>query len=363
MRNEDVFHWVFGSKDIDSLFKNLEVASNHLSNLPLKMCVFLSNSNIIDMFPSSNIKRISENVEILNKKENIIKFDFKILGNFGEEYKSKGIYFKHPEFENIFIYLSFDPMFIFKRVIKNYFSKFYPEVSRIFFTSYQIRNILENMSKNTKSEILVSRFVVNRRYPDSSTDVKYEHQKISYIQAFLEAQKENYWVSSLNLFADNLDAYISREGYFKLNGGSFRFFNENILKQALTFAENKKKFYSNRERTKDSDYQPKPLIIQFNHSLFNSTQDINNLIKKVFDSIPDSSYSISHFNPYLQMSFTDFGDGSSFDVWVINKDKINIVPQFRSTHSSLTKIINSIFENFSEGKVIDFNTGQSEFNA
>ena len=76
--------------------------------------------------------------------------------------------------------------------------------------------------------------------------------------------------------------------------------------------------------------------------------------QKLIDSINETtnvSCSVYHGNPYLYMSVVDFQDGSSFDIIVHSEDQIKVVPQMRGNPASISRIVNSIFQNFGEGRV------------
>jgi hypothetical protein len=329
------------------------------SSLSLKMCIFLAEKNISELLSTNEIKRVKEKVTVLDTNQEILKYDFTLYGNLGDTQEGSGIYFKHPSFDDVYIYVSFDPMFIFKRVLSNYFNKFYPKISQIFLTSNQIKTIIAETSTKLNTSALISRFVVKRPYPNAEVDIKYQHEKIDFKKAFLSAEVDNYDVNSLNVFVRDMDFNVSREGYFVLNSGNFTQFDALVFAKTFEFVKNKKQVYSNRERREENKYEASPLLIKFNHDLFNSVDDMKNLVKRVFDNIERSFYSVSHLNPYLQMSFTGFEDGSSFEIWVLNKNQLFIVPQFRATFPSVTKVINAMFRDFSEGEVIDVKTNNS----
>ncbi|MDE1865757.1 MAG: hypothetical protein KGH94_03945 [Candidatus Micrarchaeota archaeon] len=348
---------IFESTSIKSLLENIEKDLGQGDNLSLKVCAFLSDLETFDLFSTDKIRRVKSEAKI-DKNEFMIKFDYTLIGNLGETEKASGIYFRHPNFDNVFLYVSFDPMFIFKRVIANYFNRFRPKVSQVFLTSSQIKMLIADASNLLGTDALVSRVVVKQEYPNGEVDVKYKQKKVKYKQAFIEAENASSTVSSLNVFIKNLDAYISKDGYFVLNKGTFKEFNSAILNGAINLLESSKSIYSNRERRSENSFRSAPLTIRFEEDVFNSIDDITNFINRVFDPIEKSFYSISHLNPYLQMSFTDFEDGSSFEIWVTKKNEVFIVPQFRATFYSITKIIRNVFGNFVEGNVIDSETNK-----
>jgi len=66
------------------------------------------------------------------------------------------------------------------------------------------------------------------------------------------------------------------------------------------------------------------------------------------------SVSEYHTNPYIHISMLDYLDGSSYDIWVLTSDKMVIIPQFKATMASMTRLVNHIFERIHEGEVIEY---------
>ena len=55
--------------------------------------------------------------------------------------------------------------------------------------------------------------------------------------------------------------------------------------------------------------------------------------------------------PRLNASIADIVDGSSFDMWVLSKNKIVVVPQAKSSAQAFERLIAYIFSKFNEGTV------------
>lgn len=350
MVDENFLELAFQSEDIKSLFGNLDFMS--CNGIPIKMCLFLMEEGSIQLIKNEEPKNVKRDIEILNEKEGIFRISFKLLNGSGDEQISKGIIFRYPGTEKIFFYVSFSKSNIFEKIIKNYFNKFYPKVSRIFLTSNNLYKMIECIKEKYDKEVFISKMVVKRKDREQ-IDVEYKKEKVSYKKAFEEAKLENKIIKSVNISTDDLDAYISRLAIFRLNKGSFSTFSEDLLKQVLHFVDDEEKLLSNREQSEETNYKAKPLIINFSYNIFESVTNLREF-KDELTKMKNISYNIIHFNPYLQMSITDTRDGSTFNIWVLSKDSILIFPQFRSTFASLSKFISAIFERFSEGKISEF---------
>ena len=66
------------------------------------------------------------------------------------------------------------------------------------------------------------------------------------------------------------------------------------------------------------------------------------------------SISVLHGNPYIHLSVIDYFDGSTFDLWVLNSRQLFIVPQMRGSVFSIKRLINHIFDSYTEGDIKDY---------
>ena len=44
-----------------------------------------------------------------------------------------------------------------------------------------------------------------------------------------------------------------------------------------------------------------------------------------------TSVSVLHGNPYVHLSILDYHDGSAFDLWVLDRQRLIIVPQLKAS--------------------------------
>jgi hypothetical protein len=66
-----------------------------------------------------------------------------------------------------------------------------------------------------------------------------------------------------------------------------------------------------------------------------------------------SDVSIIHSNPYVNLSIIDYYDGSIYDIWILRSDIITIVPQMKSSHQALKRLVNHIFDTYAEGDLLE----------
>ena len=126
-------------------------------------------------------------------------------------------------------------------------------------------------------------------------------------------------------------------------------FENDIVNKAI----NDKELLSNRQRKKEENFKPKPIVIEYKIDIFRDKNQNRRLIE-VLQGIPYSSLSVAHANPYLNCSFVDFKDGSSYDIWILSNNEITIIPQMRSTYASIERLSHHIFIGLREGLIKDY---------
>ncbi|MBA7559783.1 hypothetical protein ES708_01398 [subsurface metagenome] len=196
------------------------------------------------------------------------------------------------------------------------------------------------------------------------TDIKWTD--ISYKEMFQKVEENDEWIKSIYFsfistervisekYKDFLDitCQISRNGVFKCDR-KFAFFYNTIINDIINKAINDLNLLNNRQRTKEENFKPKPIVIEYKIDLFKDVSQNKRLIE-VLQGISYSSLSVSHSNPYLNCSFVDFKDGSSYDIWILSNNEITIIPQMRSTYASLERLSHQIFIGLREGTIKNY---------
>jgi hypothetical protein len=107
-----------------------------------------------------------------------------------------------------------------------------------------------------------------------------------------------------------------------------------------------------RGRATRNDLSPRPILIEYAGGIFSDRSQNQRLIA-VLAKLPKASLSVFHANPYFRASIVDFGDGSSYDLWVLSDTRLVISPQMRCTYASIERVSNHILSAFAEGEVKD----------
>lgn len=118
----------------------------------------------------------------------------------------------------------------------------------------------------------------------------------------------------------------------------------------LTGAAERLELFRHRGR-EERDYKPAdPLQIRFEVQLFEDRR-VTNAFGRLMLAYPRAVKALLHQNPYYHMSVSDEGDGSAFDLWILNPQRLLVIPRLRASEAAINRLVNYIVENFRDGLV------------
>jgi len=284
----------------------------------------------------------------------------------------KAVVVKHPIYPAVYMVISDCDSGDFKNLVTKLMNKHYPVVSQIYLTNNEMRLIFDKLQRETNLDITVEFSVGKKRLPGKKkkeSQVTYTNQ--TYLEVFDEIVAHDQWVQSIRYRAEtikiveNLESrttefmgVISRTCFFSCKK-DFSPLVKIIIPHAIKLASVRNEYLKIRAESA-SELKPKPAVIKFDDDIFTdiskNQQYVDALVE--LDSCSVSEY---HTNPYIHVSMIDYLDGSSYDIWVLTSDRLAIIPQFKATTASMTRLVNHIFERIHEGEVIEYE--QIETNA
>ncbi len=261
---------------------------------------------------------------------------------------------------DLYVFFTFENQDFIEKVLLRYLENYNSEISKIHLNSNQIESFLIDLEKEYKAEINTEILVSYKRLFYSDFKKKKEREsKIIYTNepfrdSFLKAKKDSTWIDKINFSVENSEnllfkGYISREAIFKCNLSFNDFFNF-ILNRIIKIGEKKIKLFGNKSRLENKG-AIKPIVFNFFAEVLRK-ESYPQLIS-VISKYPKSSYSIYHGNPYLHMGIVDYNDGSSYDLWITEPNKLIIIPQLKATLNSLTRFSEFISTNFTDGEITE----------
>jgi hypothetical protein len=175
-------------------------------------------------------------------------------------------------------------------------------------------------------------------------------------EAFNWVYQNNGWFQSIQFKIKDREfshskISFTRQGIVQTNALFPKVFESLTLPVCKTIYENIQIFGKRSRR--ENNFSTRPLLIDFETDQFPDISENRKFIDAV-KRFKTASVSVIHGNPYIHMNIIDYIDGSNFDLWVTDVDKIFIVPQMRGTVPAIKRLINHIFDTYAEGKIRDF---------
>ena len=225
-----------------------------------------------------------------------------------------------------------------------------PDISRIYFSSEELRNLFEELEDSLSCKILVKKAVLYSHIKEGQIRFERDH----FQELFNRAENESSYVDKVEYeFLNNIGSiyhgFVSRDLIFYYYSGNINYFFNGFLPLIAEKGIKKTKIFENKER-KFGEFHSQPICIEFHRDVFNDNRDNLRLIKAL-EKVSKSAVAVYHKNPYLHASFLDFIDGSIFDIFASDTNKLTIVPNYKCSMHSLMRVSEQISKDFEEGRV------------
>lgn len=368
---ENPLVWLYNTpkNDIKSIINSVDSILLKLG-YELRTLVLSSEYNLFEVLESRIIRNFKYSKEELGKDIYSFKLYKKFRGREKKDRESKFIIFKHSN-TDIYILITHEKYTVFHKDILSFINKFYPKIVKTYIDSKNMKEIFHNLEKEIEEiNIRIKGLSHQSRITNKEANKPYETGRkwtdISFKEMFQKVEENDEWIKSIDFtftsrensiseqFKDflNINCQISRNGVFKCDG-KYAFFYIVIVNYIINKAIKDLNLLSNRQRIKEEKFKPKPIVIEYKYDLFKDVSQNKRLIE-VLQKIPFSSVSVSHSNPYLNCSYVDFKDGSSYDIWILSNNEITIIPQMRSSYASLERLSHHIFIGLREGLIKNY---------
>lgn len=249
----------------------------------------------------------------------------------------------------------------FKEIITKVLNKHYPKISRMFLSNSEMKVIFDKMKDKTKLDLIIEFAVGKKRIPNKKkkeSEVKYTDapygdvfDKILVQDQWLEGVRfrgEKVIKEDINLKETEFIGTMSRSCFFSSKIDITPLVNIIIPETIQLTSSRSKRLEISSESAKN--IQPEPVVIRFDKSIFSEISKNRQYINAIAE-LESCSISEYHTNPYIHIGMLDYLDGSSYDIWVLESDRMAIIPQVSASSASLSRIVNHIFERIHEGHV------------
>lgn len=315
-----------------------------------------------ELFSKYSSKTIKVNLVNENKQNQL--FQLNILDPSIEKDKISGYFFvyEHLEFKNVYVILTIESSEFYNKYLYPLLKKLYPSIVMTFISHRKLRHILEAFQiKNQLSHINITRASHQFRLEEEGKQRKVipmiSWPDMELKEAFQWIYENNGWFKSLQFEAKRNSitcalVSLTRQGIVKTDRMFEKVFESFTLPVCKTIHDNIE-IFRNRSRRENSNFEAKPLAIDFETEQFSDISENEKFIVAM-KRLKTASISVLHGNPYIYLSIIDYLDGSSFDIWVLDSNKLVIVPQMKGSIPAIKRLINHIFDNYAEGRIRDY---------
>lgn len=371
MPNKDDYHWWL----YEQKYETTDSFLNYVSGLVGKSNVRI---NLLLVSTLANLKLELEEWSperfVVETKNDEPVFTIQITKKFDsdKEIVVKAVVVKHPVYPAVYMVLSDCNSDDFKNIVTKLMNKHYPVVSQIYLTNNEMRLIFDKLQRETGFDIIVEFSVGKKRLPGErkkESQVTYTNQP--YLEVFDEIVAHDQWIQSIRYRAEKIKTVndiesrttefmgvITRTCFFSCKN-DFGPLTKIIIPNAIKLASVRNEYLKIRAESA-AELNPKPAVIKFDDEIFTDISKNHQYVDALVE-LDSCSVSEYHTNPYIHVSMLDYLDGSSYDIWVLTSDKLVIIPQFKATTASMTRLVNHIFERIHEGEVTEYE--QIEVNA
>ena len=291
------------------------------------------------------------------------RLDYKFTEQ-GLEKSASGSFFilQQSDLENVFVAFSIEPTTFFRRALIPFLQGLYPTVMLTFVAHRKMKRLMDAFkSEGDYTDLIITRASQRLRYRDGTQSKKImpmvSWPEMTLAEAFQWIEEHNGWFQSIEFKVMSRDRALadigfSRQGIVNANALFVRAYQTFIIPVCKTIHANLKLF-SRRARLERPDLSANPLVIDFGHDQFQDVEENHRLIQAM-QLLKGTSVSVLHGNPYVHLSILDYYDGSAFDLWVLDRQRLIIVPQLKASIPAIKRLINHVFDDYAEGRLLDY---------
>jgi hypothetical protein len=223
------------------------------------------------------------------------------------------------------------------------------QASLIYISTREFRRIFDRLAEQ-KHRIQV---VQHSEYNRQESNVSYLRESKDYRSVFTELTSKDAVVRRImaEVYAESREPIalfaFNNNGLLSLREGAIHFFFEQLVGEVARIGNAKNLIFANRERER---LQLHPLELSFEDNIL-SDKVANLAFIDALSSIGKSAIAVFHANPYIHVLYTDFRDGSSFNVYSTSDSTLMIVPSTRASVSALMKLYRGISEKFADCEI------------
>lgn len=304
-------------------------------------------------YPNRIIKKIKQ-------QENLSIFELESFDRSTGILKSKGTFalLKLPQYKFTYLIITIEESEFFHKNLKPFIRSFYSEIIFPFINSTDLIKLIDDYKiYSASTDIKIKRASQRIRYHEERTMSTVTWNNSSLEDAYDWLQENNGWFKSIQFQASRnrnvvSTTFVDRRGTIRTEKNFIRVY-EKLIAPSCSLIETYINLFQNRARRDNQTLDIRPLKIEYSTNVFSEKESNIKFIQSL-NTMANASISTLHGNPYIHLTIIDYMDASSFDLWVLSHNEILITPQLRCSIISLKRLITHIFDNYAEGKIVNY---------
>ena len=215
--------------------------------------------------------------------------------------------------------------------------------------------------ENIETRILRALFYSRLQNDKQDKDLKWTNRQFQ--EVFDSINEQNGWIRKIGFRSYTIkkkdisyltkifEGSISSDCHFIVRG-NFEIYKKYFLFSMIGIIENRFNYLQVRSK-RATDRLSEPLVIRFDEAIFGD-KEWNGKFIEIMSEMKNVSITEYHTNPYIHISLLDYQDGSSYGIWIVSDDEINIIPQVRASVASMNRLLSYIYERIKEGDSIEY---------
>lgn len=252
----------------------------------------------------------------------------------------------------------------------------YPAIYRPFLRQSELRDIFSSIQSrfDVASRLRFTRVSSVKRMLQRDSRRDYESglvwTDVDFEQAFASAEEDIVYFRNVKfelcsshrvkhpLISSGIHGTGERNAHFSINKRA-DLLHASISATSRSRAASDHGLAQNRGRMVGSIGLARPILASFQDRMVLDSDNLSRLAT-VFRLYQSSSASITHGNPYLDITVVDFLDGSVFDLVVASQEHLLIVPHLRATESAVIRLCQFIYERVGDAEFVDAGSLRAE---
>ncbi len=332
--------------------------------LALYMCPLFQSGYVVSMPEVADVVRKAAAVQV---KEGRMLAKLELTSHSLPPERKTGVVVVWPQPSGSVLLIGLCPTQVWYRQVMSRLAERSSPVAKPSLTQQAMWDLLSQLDARLSGMRLRVRATSSRRWIRTSSRrrgiaARVDWEDLSVEEAFHEAASERKWYNSIEVellrkvsvgpdVPTGITSRVHRLGFVQAYTAFPELFSQ-LAPLMTSIARERYMSLTGRSRMTTPEHAPRPLLIKFDEPYFRDKKNNARLIAAA-SGTHGFGHAVIHANPHVHMLLTDYTDGSSYELFVLEESSVLVVPQIEASPSSLDRLLAGIAVRFAEGAVAD----------